>query len=164
MHKPLPALPYVREQITYDPATGLFAWASKRKGRFHKEGGIGSKHCAGYVTICLDKRNYLAHRLAWYLHHGIDPDGVIDHRDGDPKNNRIDNLRLGAQGFNLQNQRRPRSDNNAGYLGVAKHKAGFTAQIFKDGKKKHIGLFKDAAQAHQAYLVEKRRVHAFCEI
>lgn len=159
----MPEIEYLRQQISYDHETGFMTWASKRKGRFHRE-NIGSKHKRGYVVIRMDKRHYLAHRLAWYMHYGSEPEGIIDHIDGDPANNRICNLRLGTQGQNMQNLKTCKIDNYSGFLGVAKHSHGFTAQISIDGKKIHIGLFKDAIEAHEAYLKKKREIHEFCEI
>lgn len=162
-YKKMPSLEYLREQINYCPESGTFTWASKRKGRFHRD-TAGSAHLAGYITICIDKFNYLSHRLAWYLHYESEPDGVIDHIDGDKANNRISNLRLGTTGQNLQNLKTARIDNFSGFLGVAKHPRGFTAQINLDGKKIHIGTFKTPEEAHEAYLKKKREIHEFCEI
>lgn len=154
---------YLKDQIKYCPDSGNFSWVSKRKGRFHRD-VAGSAHMAGYITICIDKFNYLAHRLAWYMHHGVSPIGVIDHIDGNKSNNKISNLRLGTHGQNLQNLKTARVDNFSGFLGVAKHPGGYTAQINIDGKKIHIGLFDNPEDAHSAYLEKKRVLHEFCEI
>lgn len=161
--KPLPDLEYLKTQMSYDHLTGHIAWKERRPGRSKKENvGYTSKY--GYRYVSMDGGNYFVHRLAWYLYYGEDPSGVIDHKDGDRSNNRIENLRLGTQSQNMQNQKACRSNNQSGYLGVAVHFAGFTAQINVKGKKIHLGLFQDPAEAHQAYLDKKRELHEFCEI
>jgi len=43
----------------------------------------------------VDGRNYKAHRLAWLWCHGPIPEGLeVDHKDSNPANNAISNLRL----------------------------------------------------------------------
>jgi hypothetical protein len=61
---------------------------------------------------------------------------------------------------NLQNQRKPRSDNALGLLGVIQASATrFVAQINTGPGSKYIGSFLTAEEAHQAYLSAKRRLH-----
>lgn len=46
------------------------------------------------------------HRVVYFLHHGkIDRFKVIDHKDGDPKNNSIDNLREITYAENTRNKK-----------------------------------------------------------
>jgi malate synthase len=44
--------------------------------------------------------------LVWFITYGKFPDGVIDHLDGDPSNNRIENLRDVPQRVNMQNRKK----------------------------------------------------------
>lgn len=44
-----------------------------------------------------------AHRVVFYLHYGYWPAGIIDHIDGDPKNNAPDNLRDSTRALNSAN-------------------------------------------------------------
>lgn len=49
---------------------------------------------------------YLNHRIVWILHNGLIPEGmVIDHIDGNTKNNNISNLRLCTFHQNTFNQK-----------------------------------------------------------
>lgn len=160
---PMPDHAYLVSQIDYSLETGVFTWKVRRKGRFQGE-PVGSLQKNGYLLITIDGVRYFGHRLAWYWVTGEEPECVIDHRDGDRANNRFGNLRLGDQGFNMQNQRKARSNNATGYLGVAVHAGGFTAQISVRGKKRHIGIFRTPEEAHAAYLHEKRIVHEGCTI
>lgn len=70
-----------------------------------------------YVKYLYDpayKKTYFAHRVVWALHYGKFPDGVIDHIDGDPSNNRLDNLRSVDQSENNINRRTPLGHNSNG--------------------------------------------------
>ncbi|WP_292613113.1 HNH endonuclease signature motif containing protein, partial [Nitrobacter sp. 62-13] len=88
----LPPAACVRELLHYDPETGRFTWRSGQKaGR--AAGSIGGR----YVQIMIGKKNYLAHRLAWLYVHDSPPLEEIDHVNGDPRDNRINNLRLASK-------------------------------------------------------------------
>ena len=59
----------------------------------------------GNYRIVISKRiRIAAHRLAWRLHYGEWPTGLIDHRDLDKQNNRISNLRPATYSQNEQNK------------------------------------------------------------
>jgi len=79
----------------------------------------------------------------------IDPDLVIDHLDGNPFNNEIDNLALKTPADNMRNQRKY-SNNTTGITGVKLTNSGnnlfyYTAQWSEiDGsqKKRHFSISK----------------------
>lgn len=161
--KPMPDHAYLVSQIHYSADTGIFMWNVRRKGRYIGE-PVGSLQKNGYLLITLDGVRYFAHRLAWYWVTGDDPDCGIDHRDSVGANNRFDNLRPGNQTLNMQNQRRARSNNTSGFLGVAPQGKKFTAQIQHMGRKIYVGIFSTPEDAHEAYLGAKRKIHAGCTI
>lgn len=161
--KPMPDHAYVLSQIDYCPESGIFLWKVKRKGRYPGR-PAGSLQKNGYLLITIDGVRYFAHRLAWYYVTGQDIRCGIDHRDGVRINNRFTNLRPGDQALNTQNMRRARRDNASGFLGVATHAGGFTAQIQHKGKKRHLGIFRTPEEAHEAYVREKRKIHEGCTL
>lgn len=72
-------------------------------------------------TWLLSFRNihFSIHRIIWVLMHGsINPDLVIDHLDGNPFNNKLDNLSLKSKKDNSRNKRK-RKDNTSGITGVS---------------------------------------------
>lgn len=155
-----------KELLNYDPETGVITWRVTTNSRAMAGSRAGCKHCAGYVQIHIDGRKYLAHRLAWLIIHGEWPLEHIDHINGIRNDNRKINLREASRAINMQNQRRPMAGNTSGFLGVSwfvRDKV-FAAQIWIQGKKKHIGFFNDPSEAHQAYLAEKRKLHPGCTI
>lgn len=76
----------------------------------------------------------------------------IDHRNGDGLDNRRSNLRATTQAQNCANTRR-RSNNKSGFKGVSWKKSGdaWCAQIKRNGKSYHLGLFSTAEEAARAY-------------
>lgn len=165
MRKPeqLPTAEYVRSILDYDASTGIFKWKITR-GRAIAGRVTGSRNARGYLIIVIDSVNYKAHRLAWLYETGKWPMHQIDHCDGDTSNNRFANLRDATTRVNQQNQRKPRSDNTTGYLGVSRSKGRFVAQISVAGKYHSLGYFDTAEEASQAYLECKRLFHEGCTL
>ena len=152
----------LRQVLSYETDSGVFRWIASVG--VVKQGAIaGCKGSHGYIQICIDRRLYLAHRLAWLYVHGSWPTRQLDHIDGDKKNNRIVNLREVTNAENHQNTRRPRSNSQSGFLGVSLHKqtGRWLAQIMVLGRKKHLGLFDTAEEAHGVYLAAKSKLHPF---
>jgi len=154
----------LRELVRYCPETGEFTHLESRGSV--KAGTKASCPSKGYIVIRLDTVLYPAHRLAWLYVHGYFPNGDTDHIDGNKSNNRISNLRDVNRSTNLQNQKRASSRNkSSGLLGVNKRANGtFRAYIQVNGKNVSLGTFKDAYQAHEAYLSAKRIHHKGCTI
>ncbi len=129
---------------------------------------VGFVDVNGYVKIKVSGDVYLAHRLAWLYVYGEWPKQHIDHIDGNRSYNAISNLRDVSYSENGQNQRKATARNRfSNLLGVSpssRVKNPWVAQICIDGKSKHLGTFKTADLAHQAYLEAKRELHVACEI
>lgn len=101
-----------------------------------------------YLHVMIDGKKYKAHRLIWLLHYGAWPKQFIDHIDGNGLNNRVENLRDVSHTENQQNSRKS-SANVSGVVGVIWHKQAqkWQAQIKAGGKRIHLGLFTDKAEA-----------------
>jgi hypothetical protein len=144
----------LKELLLYSRKTGRFRWR-KQQGSAGRGTIAGSIHGKGYLTISIDRRSYLAHRLAWTYVHGDHPPGAIDHHNGIRNDNRILNLRLPRGPENWWN-RRARSV--TGYKGVYQLSSGnFAAKIGWYGDRIHIGTYATAEEAARNY-----DVHAWC--
>jgi hypothetical protein len=155
----------LRELLSYDPETGVFAWKVSRRGV--RPGQTGNVRPDGYLRIGIDGVNHLANRLAWLYVTGAWPEYGVDHRDGDHGNNRFLNLRDVSQQINVQNVgAATKANKSSGLLGVSYHARDglWRARIYVDGKERCLGYFKTPEPAHEAYLVAKRARHAGCTI
>lgn len=77
---------------------------------------------------------------------------MVDHKDRDPMNDRIENLRLATAWQNQLNKRKTKK-NKSGYKGVCKTRGGrWVASITIDYKPTRLGTFDDPAEAHAAYV------------
>jgi hypothetical protein len=152
----------LKELFHYDADTGQFT-RFRAKGRWPDR--VGAIRF-GYLIIKIDYKLYRAHRLAWLYVHGEWPSDQIDHINGDRADNRISNLRAATNSQNKQNARKARSDSRSGLIGAMweSQKNKWRAVILVDGKKKHLGYFDQAEQAHAVYIEAKRTLHPFCTI
>lgn len=112
----------------------------------------GSRQSRSYWHIGINNRLYMAHRLAWLYVTGAWPAANIDHINGNRSDNRFVNLRIATNIENARNSRM-RVNNACGYKGVhyKKQLNKFVAQIRVGGRVLHLGVFKTAAEAHDAY-------------
>jgi HNH endonuclease/AP2 domain len=143
----------LNKELTYNPETGQFFWK--------KEAGTITGH--GYRYIRVNGKMMLAHRMAWLMAYGEDPEGkLIDHINGNRLDNRIENLRLATYSQNSANAKR-HSRNTSGLKGASKvvRKGKWTGRwqssITVDNKQVHLGSFGTKEQAHAAYMVAARK-------
>jgi len=153
-----------RHFFKYDPETGIFTWAVSRQGVvLGAVAGFTDKD--GYRFICISRRHYPAHRIAWLHYYGEWPKQVIDHINGVKTDNRIFNLRDVPNSVNLQNQRVARSRNKAsGLLGVFKSNSRWRSRVQIGDIRHNLGSFATAEEAHAAYITAKRLIHPGCTI
>ena len=139
--------------LNYDPLTGVFTWQSASGTRVDLIGSAaGSSDKRGAVFIRLHQIRYAAHRLAWFYMTGAWPENLIDHRDGNPANNKWLNLREATRRMNNENKRAASSQNLwTNYLGVSEN-------VKK--RKKYLGLYPTDHAAFAAYVTDKRTLHA----
>lgn len=145
------------ELLRYDPESGKIFWKVRRSNLVYagREALTASKN-SGHKHGRIYRKAYMAHRVAWALHYGEWPDGAIDHINGIPDDNRIENLRLASASENAMN-RRPNKMKKSGLPhGVSVRRNGrYFAQIQKYGRNHHLGLFDTVEQAREAYMNAK---------
>ena len=108
----------------------------------------------GYLYVPIKRRHYSIHRIIFFMFHGYEP-YIVDHIDGNPLNNKIENLRAATNSQNQANTRLSKA-NTSGYKGVYFHKSTglWQASVRKDKKLIHLGLFQNIEDA-----VKARRTH-----
>lgn len=146
------------ELLAYDPVSGLLTW---KVDRSHVKAGdvAGNTSAKGYIRICIDGRQYMAHRLAWLLHYGLWPEKQIDHKNRIRHDNAINNLRLATNGQNSHYAQRKLPP--SGYRGVhfSKGAKKWCAHIMSDGKTIHLGYFAEIEKAAEAYRLAALKYH-----
>lgn len=146
--KPLP-LQGIESFLVYEPTTGEIL----RLGRQGNAVAGCLDKLNGYKRIKLNGKLYAAHRVAWYLHTGQDPDvHDIDHINGDRSDNRACNLRLATRSQNMMNTKK-RQAGASTHKGISwdSERGKWRAEIRINGKNTRIGRFDTELEAHLAY-------------
>ena len=108
-----------------DSSPSGLVWINRSRNIFTENQPAGSKKFrkngdARAWSIGFQGKDYYVHRIIWILINGyIDPELVIDHLNGNPFNNRVDNLSLKTLGGNQKN-RFQQSSNTTGVTGVSR--------------------------------------------
>jgi hypothetical protein len=142
----------LKEMLNYDEKTGIFTWRVK-SSRSVKVGQVAGGLCgAGYWQIRINRKPYLAHRLAWLYLYGEWPKGVIDHKSGDTLENKSSNLRDCSRVENNQNMRKSKN-NSSGFKGVSFNKKSkkWHASAGLNGKVVYLGYHSTPEKANEAY-------------
>ncbi|MDP2047600.1 MAG: HNH endonuclease [Cypionkella sp.] len=153
----------VKELVRLEPETGRLIWLPRDiryfasstdiyqerlckiwNLRFSDKEGFITPGPKGYLYGKLLHRTAKAHLVVFALAHGKWPDGVIDHINGIPFDNRPENLRDVGPLENARNAKR-RRDNQSGVTGVSRASRGMSwcAHIRINGASIHIGQFKN---------------------
>lgn len=149
-----PDISTLKSLLSYDDKTGALTWAVRDDAQFKspKKRESWNSRYAGKVAGAVQSDGYLhlkvlgithrSHRIAWAIFYGEWPSDQIDHINGDKTDNRILNLRNVTHAQNGRNQKL-RSTNTTGAHGIYwdKTKRKWRAQINRDGKTTHVGLF-----------------------
>jgi hypothetical protein len=150
----------IKKVLSYDPEAGSLTWLCDR-GRAKAGSVAGTIHKrSGYVHIEIFGRYYSAHRLAWALHYGREPEDQIDHINKNRSDNRICNLREASNG---QNRANTKSSSVHGLKGVSLKPwlkdRPWEARITKDRKVISLGCFATKEEAHEAYCKKAKELH-----
>lgn len=127
---------YLDRYFVLDYETGfLYRKNGKRVDHFHGK----------YRRVAFEGAKYYAHHLIWCMAYGDWPCKDIDHRDGNPQNNRPNNLREAGASNNIANADFGPS------RGVEKHGRQYRARIVVNGARHELGSFDIYDDAVSAY-------------
>ena len=115
-----------------------------------------------YFRVVIDGTTYPVHRMIFLYHHGyLTPGMEIDHIDGNPGNNRIDNLREVTRSQNMLNCK-IRSNSKSGVKGVSwdKSNSKWKAEItIKEGKYGYLGRYTTLEEAEAVVKEAREKYH-----
>jgi hypothetical protein len=164
----LPTTEYLRECFDYNQETGVLTWKLRPQEHFVRTsdrvrvnemhaGNVAGYLDGGYRRITIGMREYKASRVIWKWMTGEEPPLTLDHKDGDPSNNRWVNLRQATQGEQTQNTRL-RKDNLSGRRGVSWHRGKWRAVIGVKGEWRLLGVFNSIEEASSVYEATAREL------
>lgn len=140
----------LKKILKYNKETGVFTWIEKISDKVVVGTDICSKRKDGYIRVQINKKRYLAHRLAWLYVYGEIPK-VIDHINRDTSDNRIENLRNVDTSTNSKNTKKYKN-NNSGKTGVSfvAKRGVWVAEIKNKNDKIWLGYFENFEDAVEA--------------
>jgi hypothetical protein len=112
----------------------------------------------GHLRARIKGKNYLVHRLVFLMHHGYFPK-QIDHIDGNPANNKIDNLREASQSQNMWN-RNANTNSMSKIKGIKLHQSGkYQVRVQVNKKSMYLGLYVDLELAELVAIEARNKFH-----
>lgn len=125
---------------------------SRRKGQL-----AGFIDHSGYITIKINGKRHLAHRLIWTLLYGACPD-FLDHKNGDRTDNDPANLREATKQQNAHNYKIP-NVNTSGYKGIDRRHNKWRVRIKLNNKSIHIGYYQNLEDAISSMQTARIKYH-----
>ena len=153
---------HLKTILRYDKDTGVFVWIKPPKQHSEKTGKVAGMIKTArnkyYVSIKINGKHRLAHRLAWLYVYGVIPK-MIDHINGDSLDNRIANLRPTNNIQNTQNHTK-RINKSGLPAGVRTQKNGrFLARITANHKVYSLGSYETPEEASKEYSKMRIALH-----
>lgn len=138
---------------------GILTWKNPTSKKFKPGDVAGWINNLGYTRVKINRKKYLIHRLIYLYHHGNLPK-YIDHIDGDPLNNKVENLRECTLSQNIHNSKLCKI-NTSGAKGVSwnKRKQKWMVYLGLGCKRKHIGYFDDFELAELVAIEAREKYH-----
>jgi hypothetical protein len=115
-------------------------------GKFFFKNGreAGTTKNNGYRVITVSGKTYLVHHLAWLMYHESLPpkDTEMDHINGNPSDNSIENLRVVTRSQNMMNTG-VRKGNSSGIKGVTRESSSgkWRVRVTIGGNRMSFGLY-----------------------
>lgn len=121
---------------------GNLYWKKSRTSTIKVGQKVGTD-CGHCLRVTVNKVPYKVHRVIFFMHYGYLP-RLVDHKDGNYKNNKIDNLREATHQENNRNQKL-KPNNTSGCKNVTWNKTANKWQVgFTINKKfKYLGTYDD---------------------
>jgi hypothetical protein len=135
------------KKMTYNKDTGKVYWKEGLGHRYSgKEAGCIYDEDRQRFKIKYNNKRYFRARLAWVIHYGEEPKGLIDHINGEQWDDRLVNLRDVTSTENSLNCRKSRR-NKTGITGVFQDKYGSYKVTYR---KTYLGTYKSLEDAREA--------------
>jgi hypothetical protein len=144
----------------FEYSDGVLYWKVARCNNRIKAGDrAGRLSWQGYWETGINGKKYGNHRLIFLMKNGYLP-SLIDHIDGNPKNNLIENLREATYEQNNHNAKL-HIGNTSGVKGVHWHKRSkkWLARVGVSGRRTHVGYYSTIEEASKAVQEAREKLH-----
>jgi hypothetical protein len=179
----LPTAALLRQLLDYNPETGDLIWRTREITHFAhhtparaiwtmkswNSGNAGKlagrTGVEGYRTLKISPWGEMqAHRVIWCIYTGDWPQCVIDHINGNPGDNRIENLRDVSQVGNQRNRKYNPNRAASGAVGVYKSPTPrrYVARLWLKDKVHYFGTF-DTVEEAKAVIQRERKLMGFTD-
>jgi hypothetical protein len=140
------------KRVKYDQETGFFYWTNRPTKR--ADALLPNGYLMVRISVSNMRKGFMAHRVAWFSHHGRWPLGEIDHINKDKADNRIINLRECTRGQNVvaqwdRKRSLPRGVTNASHTNKVNPYMAQCGNIY-------LGYYKTPEEAHEIYTAYKK--------
>ena len=129
------------------------------RGKVKAGDRVGFVNSKGHLNVTINGRHYGVHCIIWLMH-GKPEAKMIDHIDGNPLNNRIENLRAADSSKNQMNSRL-RKDSTSGIKGVSWNSVQkrWVGQVWCQRKLYRAGSFTDKQKCAEAVAKLRSELH-----
>ena len=139
----------VRLLFEYDQLTGICVYRLTY-GRVVAGTIVGWRDEKGYRRTKIRGKTYFLHKLIWLHVHGYIPE-EIDHKDGDPTNNSLGNLRIATRSQNLANARIRIGESGLRGVKLNPSTSKWQSRIYRGRQCYFLGDFDTKEEAAAAY-------------
>ena len=148
----------LKQLLRYEPETGALLWVSRpphlnKRGwntRYADTPALNTRHSDGYRMGKINGVRVYAHRVAWALHTGAWPTGVVDHINGDRSDNRASNLQDVGMRDNALNVRPSIKQSGIPCVFWVEGSKKWRVRKTIDGSRKDFGTYDSLSEAVEA--------------
>lgn len=153
----------LKQTFDYNPNTGELKRKIKTSNSAEVDAPVGNRRKSyGHMVTKFEGKSQKVHVICWMIFHGKEvPEGyVIDHRNCNTADNRIENLRLATPSQNAHNASK-RKDNSSGYKGVSffKPRSKWRGYVAHNKRTICVGYFDTPEQANEAVMAKREELH-----
>ena len=145
-------LKYISDNFEYCSTTGELLRFYDTPQKYVKITGVNSN---GYIRVYIKSKEYLAHRVCWFLNYEEWPKKSIDHINRIKTDNRLNNLREASPAEQLRNTSVQSNHGHCFYFHKRLNK--YEVCIRKDKRMNYIGLFDRLEDAIKARDLEESK-------
>lgn len=140
-------------------ANGEIYWKNPISKRTQKGDKAGSIDGNGYLQTGINNKNYKNHRIIFCMFNGFLPT-IIDHIDGNPLNNKIENLREVTKSQNSLNAKLSKA-NTSGVKNVTWEttRQKWRVQVYLKGKRVYSNRFDNLELAELVATEARNKYH-----